>query len=146
MLGDSVDSIRGIPGVGEKTASKLVQQYGSMEGLYDHTDELKGKLKEKVEANREQAFMSKSLATIILDAPVEFNEKELLIEEMDKEKLHSLFSDLEFRTLSKRILSKDIGSVKHPYRERKIRQFMNRVRINWVGIITQSSFFLYIFQ
>jgi len=110
MWGDSVDNIPGIPGVGEKTASKFVQQYGSMEGLYDHTDELKGKLKEKVEDNREQAFMSKRLATIILDAPVDFDENELVMEDMDREKLHSLFSDLEFRTLSKRILNKEVGS------------------------------------
>ena len=93
MWGDSVDNIPGIPGVGEKTASKLVQQYGSMEGLYEHTDELKGKLKEKVEDNKDQAFMSKMLATIILDAPVEFDDKELEISEPNKEKLLELFSD-----------------------------------------------------
>ncbi len=110
MWGDAVDNIPGIPGVGEKTASKLVQQYGSMEGLYEHTDELKGKLKEKVEDNKEQAFMSKMLATIITDAPIEFDEKELIKEDMDREKLHELFSDLEFRTLSKRILNKEIQS------------------------------------
>ena len=108
MWGDSVDNIPGIPGVGEKTASKLVQDYGSMEGLYEHTHELKGKLKEKVEENKEQAFMSKSLATIIIDAPVEFNENDLIMEEMNREKLHELFSDLEFRTLSKRILQQEI--------------------------------------
>lgn len=109
MWGDSVDNIPGIPGVGEKTAAKLVQEYGGMEGLYEHTDELKGKLKEKVEANKEQAFMSKSLATIILDAPVPFDEKELEIQEPNRDKLHELFSELEFRTLSSRILQKDIA-------------------------------------
>jgi len=110
MWGDSVDNIPGIPGVGEKTATKLVQAYGDMEGLYQHTDELKGKLKEKVEANKEQAFMSKYLATILLDAPVPFDEKELEHQEPDREKLHEIFSELEFRTLSKRILQKDISN------------------------------------
>ena len=108
MWGDSVDNIPGIPGVGEKTAIKFVQEYGSMEGLYEHTHELKGKMKEKVEANKEKAFMSKSLATIILDAPVDFDEKSLIMEEPDRETLHKLFSELEFRTLSQRVLQKEI--------------------------------------
>jgi DNA polymerase-1 len=110
MWGDAVDNIPGIPGVGEKTAAKLVQQYGSMEGLYEHTEELKGKLKEKVEANKEQAFMSKYLATIITDVPIEFDEKEFTKDDPDKEKLLELFSDLEFRTLSKRVLDTEIKS------------------------------------
>lgn len=110
MWGDSVDNIPGIPGVGEKTAAKLVQDYGSIEGLYEHTDELKGKLKEKVIANREQAFMSKKLATILTDAPIEFDEKSFINEEPDNEKLLTIFSDLEFRTLSKRLLNTDIKS------------------------------------
>lgn len=110
MWGDAVDNIPGIPGVGEKTAKKLVQQYGSMEGLYEHTDELKGKLKEKVEDNKEQAFMSKRLATIITDAPVDFDEEQLRRKDPNEEKIHELFSELEFRTLAKRVLSKEIKS------------------------------------
>lgn len=114
MWGDSADNIPGIPGVGEKTAIKFIQQYGSMEGLYDHVSELSGKIKENVENNREKAFLSKKLATIITDAPVEFNEKELVMEEMDANKLHHIFSELEFRTLSKRVLKKEILSTTQP--------------------------------
>ncbi len=108
MMGDAVDNIPGLPGVGEKTASKLVQQYGSMEGLYEHTDELKGKLKEKVEDNKDQAFMSKVLATILVDVPVEFDPDKLKIEEPDKEVLTPLFSELEFRTISQRVLGEAV--------------------------------------
>jgi DNA polymerase-1 len=104
MWGDAVDNIPGIPGVGEKTAKKFIRQYGSMEGLYEHTDELKGKLKEKVEANKELAFISKQLATIILDAPVEFDYDAYEIFEWDKKKLGQIFAELEFRTQGQRIL------------------------------------------
>ena len=110
MWGDKVDNIPGIPGVGEKTAAKLIQEYGSMENMYEHLDDLKGKLKENVTVNKEQAFMSKSLARIVTDVPIEFEDDKLIMEEMDREKLHQLFSELEFRTLSKRILEKEISS------------------------------------
>lgn len=103
MWGDAVDNIPGIPGIGEKTAKKLVGLYGSMEGLYEHTHELKGKQKEKVEANKEQAFISKKLATILIDAPVEVNEEQLVITKPDDEKLKALFAELEFRTIGKRV-------------------------------------------
>lgn len=108
LMGDSVDNIPGVPGVGPKTAAKLVKQYGSMENLYEHLDEQKGKLKENLENNKEQAFMSKNLATILLDAPVEFNEEHLIISEPDKEKLKELFTELEFRTLAQRVLGETI--------------------------------------
>lgn len=108
LMGDAVDNIPGIPGVGEKTAMKFVQAYGSVEGLYDHTDELKGKMQEKVIAGKESAYMSKMLATIILDVPVELNEKDLIREEPNIEKLVEIFTELEFRTLSKRILGEEI--------------------------------------
>ncbi len=104
LMGDAVDNIPGVPGVGPKTASILLKQYGSMENIYEHTDELKGKLREKIEDNKEQAFMSKRLATIILDVPVEFNEESLLIEEVNKEEIKRLFEEIEFRTLYKRVL------------------------------------------
>lgn len=110
LWGDAVDNIPGIPGVGEKTAKQLIKQFGSMENMLQNTAELKGKLKEKVEANVEQALMSKKLATILLDAPVEFKEEDLILEEPDKDKVLELFSELEFRTLAKRILGKEIGS------------------------------------
>jgi DNA polymerase-1 len=112
MMGDAVDNIPGIPGVGEKTAIKFVQQFGSMEGLYKNLDKLKGKMKEKVEANKDQAFMSKQLATIELDVPIDFDEADLIREEPDKERLIAIFEDLEFRTLAKNILGEEITITK----------------------------------
>ena len=103
MEGDAADNIPGIPGVGKKTAIKLLAEFGSIEGLYNNTDKLKGKLKEKVEANKEQAFLSKRLATIILDVPVDFNQESLLISEPDKEHVIAIFDELEFRTLKKSV-------------------------------------------
>ncbi|MBO6517771.1 MAG: DNA polymerase I [Bacteroidia bacterium] len=104
LMGDSVDNIPGVPGVGPKTASTLLKQYGSMENLYEHTDELKGKLKEKIENNKEQAFISKRLATILLDAPVDFDEASLVVEEVNKDEIKKIFEEVEFRTLYKRVL------------------------------------------
>lgn len=104
MMGDAVDNIPGVPGVGPKTASTLLKKYGSMENIYEHTDELKGKLREKVEDNKDQAFMSKKLATIFLDAPVPLVEDELVLEEPDKEKIKAIFEEIEFKTLYKRII------------------------------------------
>jgi DNA polymerase I len=104
MWGDSVDNIPGIPGVGEKTAKKLIKDYGSMERMYEHVDELKGKLKENVVNFKEQAIISKKLATIITDVPIEVSDEDLLISEPDKEKLNEIFVELEFRTLGKRLL------------------------------------------
>ncbi|MGB1319227.1 MAG: 5'-3' exonuclease H3TH domain-containing protein, partial [Flavobacteriales bacterium] len=113
MWGDAVDNIPGIPGVGEKTAIKFIQEYGSMEGLYENTDKLKGKMKEKVEANKEQAMMSKMLATIILDVPIEFDEEDLIMEEPNKEALAEIFAELEFRTIARKVLGQEVA-VKGP--------------------------------
>lgn len=110
LMGDKVDNIPGVPGVGEKTAAKLLQDYGSMENLYEHTHELKGKLREKIEENKELAFLSKKLATIIDDVPIEFNESALIMEEPNKDELNTLFSQLEFRTLGKRLLGDPVGA------------------------------------
>ncbi|MEY2938321.1 MAG: polymerase [Bacteroidota bacterium] len=107
MMGDAVDNIPGIPGVGEKTAQKLCREFGSLEGLLENTHQLKGKLKENVEAYKDQAILSKKLATIILDAPVPFDESELVLKDWDKEKLKAIFDELEFKTLSKRILGEE---------------------------------------
>lgn len=113
MMGDAVDNIPGLPGVGEKTAKKFLTQYGSMENLLANTDELKGKLKEKIEANKEQGILSKKLATILLDAPVDLDEESLKTQKFDAEKVQSLFEELEFRTLAKRVLNVN-GSEKEP--------------------------------
>lgn len=104
MWGDAVDNIPGIPGVGEKTAKKIIQDFGSMEGLYENVDQLKGKMKENVINFKEQAFISKKLATIITDVPIEVSDEDLELSEPDTEKLSELFAELEFRTLGKRIL------------------------------------------
>lgn len=109
LMGDKADNIPGIPGVGEKTAIQLVKDYGSMENLYLNTEKLKGKLKEKVENNKDMAIQSKRLATIILDCPIEFDEKKLARKELDKEALRNLFKELEFRRIAQNILGEDIG-------------------------------------
>ncbi|NND76790.1 MAG: DNA polymerase I [Flavobacteriales bacterium] len=107
MWGDSVDNIPGIPGIGEKTAKKLIKQYGSLEGLLENTDQLKGKQKENVINFAEQGRISKMLATIILDVPHDITDKDLIIDKPNKEELTRIFQDLEFRTLGKRILGDD---------------------------------------
>lgn len=99
MMGDSVDNIPGLPGVGEKTAKKFLKEFGSLENLLDNTDKLKGKLKENIEANKELGLLSKQLATIFIDAPIEFNEEELTMTTPDVEKVRELFTELEFRQL-----------------------------------------------
>ncbi|MCA0932696.1 DNA polymerase I [Lutimonas saemankumensis] len=97
MMGDSVDNIPGLPGVGEKTAKKFLKAYGSMEGLFENTHELKGKMKEKVEANKELGLLSKELATIMLDCPVEFHEEDFELNTPDFNKVREIFQELEFR-------------------------------------------------
>jgi DNA polymerase-1 len=104
LMGDSIDNIPGIPGVGEKTAKKLIKEFGSIENLLANTEMLKGKLQQTIIENREIALLSKKLATIILEVPVSVDEEKLIMEEPDKEELARLFSDLEFRTLGKRII------------------------------------------
>lgn len=99
MMGDSSDNIPGLPGVGEKTAKKFIAQYGSMEGLLANTHELKGKMKEKVEGAKELGMLSKELAKIMLDVPVEFDAKDFEMSEPNVENVMSIFQELEFRRL-----------------------------------------------
>ena len=99
MKGDASDNIPGLPGVGDKTAKKLLAQYGSMENLLANTHELKGKMKEKIEANAELGLLSKKLATILLDVPVEFDAKSCELGAPDSGKVAEIFQDLEFRRL-----------------------------------------------
>ncbi len=103
LMGDKVDNIPGIPGVGEKTAIQLIKDFGSIENLLQNTDKLKGKLKEKVEQNTDKAIQSKWLATIICDVPIELDEKALEIEEPNREALKELFNELEFRRLAEQM-------------------------------------------
>ena len=104
LMGDAVDNIPGIKGVGEKTASKLLKEYGTLEKILENADNIKGSLGEKIRAGKEQAIMSKKLATIILNVPVEFHEADFLIKEMNKVALREIFEELEFKTLGERIL------------------------------------------
>ena len=105
LMGDSADNFPGCPGVGEKTAAKLINQFGSVEQLLERTGELKGKLKEKVEKAVDDIKMSKFLATIRTDVPVELNLEELKRTEPDESKLTELFSELEFKTLRNKFLN-----------------------------------------
>ena len=104
LQGDAVDNIPGIKGIGAKTAVKLLAQYDTIEGLLAHSHELKGKQKEKVEAGKEDALMSKKLATIAIDCPIQFDAQKYQVEPINRPALQELFNELEFRRLSKRIL------------------------------------------
>jgi DNA polymerase-1 len=108
MMGDAVDNIPGIPGVGEKTAAKLLAEYGTVENVLDNADEIKGSIGEKVRKGKDLAMMSKKLATIITTVPVEFHEGNYKIKDPNKEALMDIFSELEFRAMGKRILGEDI--------------------------------------
>lgn len=103
MMGDSVDNIPGIPGVGAKTAQKFIKEYGSLEGLYENIAKLRGKLKQNVMENRELAFLSKKLAKIITDAPVDFIEEKYTVDVPDFDKVKEIFAELEFRRLLENI-------------------------------------------
>ena len=107
LMGDSSDNIPGCPGVGEKTAQKLISEFGSIENLLANTDQLKGALKTKVETNHELITFSKFLATIKIDVPIELNMDELVREEIDESALRQIFEELEFRTLIDRVLKKE---------------------------------------
>ncbi len=103
LMGDSVDNIPGVPGIGEKTACKLLKEYHTIENLLAASGRIKGKLGEKLRDHKEQAILSKKLATIITDVPIEFKENELTLSEPDAEALEAVFRELEFRSLGKRI-------------------------------------------
>jgi DNA polymerase-1 len=107
LQGDSVDNIPGIPGIGPKTASKLLEIYDSVEGLIEHSDELKGKQKERVQEFAEQGKLSKKLARIDIEAPVKFDANDYKLSPLNREKLGELFKELEFRTLSRTILGEN---------------------------------------
>lgn len=109
LWGDAVDNIPGIPGIGEKTAKALIKLYGSVENIIANSHELKGKQRENVEMYAEQGLVSKKLATIILNVPVEFDEKSLELEEPSRELLEPLFAELEFRTIGKRVFGEEFS-------------------------------------
>ncbi len=108
LMGDAVDNIPGIAGVGEKTAAKLLKEYQTLENILANADNIKGALGEKIRAGKEAAIMSKKLATIIIDVPTEFHEENFSITPLNKESLRQVFTELEFRGFIKRVLGEDI--------------------------------------
>lgn len=112
LMGDTADNFPGCPGVGEKTAVKLINEFGSVDGLLNHTDQLKGKMREKVEGAIDDIKMSYFLATIRTDVPIDLNLEELKIVAPDEEKLDSLFTELEFKSLKNKILNKTENKLK----------------------------------
>lgn len=109
LWGDAVDNIPGIPGIGEKTAKSLIKQYGSVEKIIENSHELKGKLRENVEKYAEQGLVSKKLATILLNAPVELDEEALQVNPPSRDKLEPLFMELEFRTIGRRVFGEEFN-------------------------------------
>jgi DNA polymerase I len=108
LMGDAVDNIPGIAGIGEKTAAKLLAEYGTLENVLANAETIKGALGEKIRKGKEAAIISKKLATIIVNVPVEFHEEDFKLKEWDKEKLKEVFTALEFKTLGKRILGEEL--------------------------------------
>jgi DNA polymerase I len=108
LMGDAVDNIPGIPGVGEKTAAKLLAEFGTLENIIANADNIKGALGEKVRNGKDSAIMSKKLATIITDVPVEFHEEDFKLKAWNKDALKEVFAELEFRTFAKRVLGEEL--------------------------------------
>ena len=120
LMGDSSDNIPGCPGVGEKTAQKLIKEFESIENLLENTDKLKGALKSKIEENNELIKFSKFLATIKIDVPIEFQENYFEKKLLDEKKLSEIFEELEFRTLINRVLKKENKPLSHPAPKKNI--------------------------
>ena len=110
LMGDAVDNIPGIPGVGEKTASKLLGEFGTLENILANAENIKGALGEKIRAGKDLAIMSKKLATIVTNAPCEFHEEDFRIKAYDNDALKDIFNDLEFKTLGRRILGEEYSA------------------------------------
>ncbi|HMR90790.1 MAG TPA: DNA polymerase I [Chitinophagaceae bacterium] len=109
LMGDAVDNIPGVAGIGEKTAAKLLAEYGTLENVLANADGIKGAMGEKIRKGKEDAILSKKLATIITNAPVTFHEEDFSVREWDREALRGIFAELEFRTLGKRLLGEDFS-------------------------------------
>ena len=109
LMGDAVDNIPGIAGVGEKTAAKLLKEYGTLENILANAENIKGSLGEKIRNGKDLAMLSKKLATIIIDVPVTFHEEDFCMKEWNREALKEIFLELEFKTIGKRILGEEIG-------------------------------------
>ena len=128
LMGDAADNIPGIPGVGEKTAAKLLKEYDTLEGVLANADKIKGAMGEKVRAGKESAIMSKKLATIITNVPVQFHEEDYRLTEKNVPALTEIFNLLEFKTLGKRILGGDFEVVTEAAKEKQVDLFGNEVK------------------
>ena len=128
LMGDAADNIPGIPGVGEKTAAKLLKEYDTLEGVLANADKIKGAMGEKVRAGKESAIMSKKLATIITNVPVQFHEEDYRLTEKNVPALTEIFNLLEFKTLGKRILGNEFEVVTEAAKEKQVDLFGNEVK------------------
>ena len=128
LMGDAADNIPGIPGVGEKTAAKLLKEYDTLEGVLANADKIKGAMGEKVRAGMESAIMSKKLATIITSVPVQFHEEDFKLSEKNVPALTEIFNLLEFKTLGKRILGSEFEVVSEAAKEKQVDLFGNEVK------------------
>ena len=128
LMGDAADNIPGIPGVGEKTAAKLLKEYDTLEGVLANADKIKGAMGEKVRAGVESAIMSKKLATIITNVPVQFHEEDYKLSEKNVPALTEIFNLLEFKTLGKRILGAEFEVVSEAAKEKQVDLFGNEVK------------------
>jgi DNA polymerase I len=137
LMGDAVDNIPGIPGVGEKTAAKLLKEYGTLENVLANADKIKGALGEKVRKGKDLAIMSKKLATIIVDVPVEFHEEDFRIKEQNKELLKEIFTELEFKTFAKRMLGEEISIAQNQKSEDRS-QKSESLQIDLFGNVIES--------
>jgi DNA polymerase-1 len=138
LMGDAADNIPGIPGVGEKTAAKLLKEYDTLEGVLANADKIKGAMGEKVRAGKESAIMSKKLATIITNVPVQFHEEDYQLSEKNIPALTEIFNLLEFKTLGKRILGSDFEVVVAQDPEVQTDLFGNEVRTKKTTVKTKT--------
>lgn len=138
LMGDAADNIPGCPGVGEKTAIKLLQQFGSIDALLEQTDELKGALKVKIEANKELIIFSRFLATIKIDVPIHFDEKSLEIEPVNEPVLRALFDELEFRNMSAKLGNGNSSPTPSKFQSSKIEKSQSTGQMSLFGEATET--------
>lgn len=143
LMGDAVDNIPGIAGVGEKTAAKLLAEYDTLENILQNAANIKGKLGEKIMDGRDMAIMSKKLATIITETPCQFHEEDFKIDAPDKDALNEVFNELEFKTLGKRILGEEVVDANAPVdlfgNAIVVKQRIQRTEVTAVGIETEVT-------
>ena len=139
MWGDAVDNIPGIPSIGEKTAKKLIKEFGSMENVILNADSVKGKVGENIKNFSEQGLVSKMLATIILDVPIDVSDDDLLISEPNREKLGELFAELEFRSMGRRILGSDYSVNKAASPEIPIKPIVKKGNKNQISLFDEPA-------